>query len=272
MIKTILVPICHEEGADQRIDFAIELANQFDAHIKALHILTPLETMIRSTSVDSIYSIDAYTKFQKDAVEEAGKLRKKYEKKLKSAGVKFDWCQEKGDILSHFYIYSRTSDVSIISQKTAGFEDMLDHMNDFVIDSGLPVIAIPKKGVESYQGKNILVAWDGSNECAKATHLAIPLLKKASKVTVVTIAEEHKDQVPAADICIHLSRHGVKAEALTLSGDVPAKQRILDTAESLNSDLIVAGAWGHNRLREMVFGGVTRNLLTNQKRPVFLAK
>lgn len=272
MIKTILVPICHENGADERVDFAIQLANQFDAHIKALHILTPLETMLRTMSRDSIHSIDAYTKFQEDSALEAEELRKKYEKKFKSAGVKYDWCQEKGDILSHFYIYSRTSDVSIITQKTAGFEDMLDRMNDFVIDSGLPVIAIPKDGISNYQGKNILVAWDGSNESAKATHLAIPLLKKAKKVTVVTVMEEHKDNVPAADICIHLSRHGVKAEALTLSNDIPAKQRILDTAESINADLVVAGAWGHNRLREMVFGGVTRNLLTNQKRPVFFAK
>ncbi|MDA0708378.1 MAG: universal stress protein [Proteobacteria bacterium] len=270
MIKTILVPICHEKGADERIDFAINLATKFDAHVKALHILTPLESMIGAMPMESAYTIEAYSQFQKNAVEEAKKLKAKYEKKLSKSGVRFDWCQEKGDVLSHMYIYSRTSDLTIISQKGDTFDEVLSVMNDFIIGSGLPVIAIPSAGVKKFDGKHILVTWDGGQYSAKATHDALPLLKMAKKVTVLSIAEDAKTQIPAADICAHLSRHGVKAEALTFDKSKSAEKRIIETADELNVDLIVAGAWGHRRLLEIFFGGVTKKLLSNQKRPVFL--
>lgn len=270
MIKTILVPICHEQGADERVEYAIELANKFDAHIKVLHILTPLTTMVSGTHADFTYSIEAYNAYQIEAEKEAENLKKKYETKLNNSGVRFDWCQEKGDLVSQLYIYSRTSDISIISQKGDSFDVVLDYMNDFIIGSGLPVIAIPKKGVKDISIGNILIAWDGSRECARAAHDALPLLKLADKVTVLTVSDDKNIDVPEADICIHLARHSVNTEALTLSNRVPTSQRIIETAESTNADLIVAGAWGHKRLREIIFGGVTKTLLSNQKRAVFI--
>ena len=178
---------------------------------------------------------------------------------------------EKGDLLNYLYTYSRAADVSIVSQRGDDFNEVFDVRNDFIMGSGLPVIAVPKTEAVDFDLNNILVAWDGGRECAKAVHDALPFLKKANKVVVVTITEEYKTHLPEADICVHLSRHGVNVEALTLSNSTSAERRIIETAESIDADMIVAGAWGHRRLTEFVFGGATRELLSNQKWPVFTA-
>lgn len=271
MIKTILVPICHEQGADERIECAIELANKFDAHVQALHILTPLENMTHAIHHDFTSSIEVYNQFQKEAEAEAEKLREKYENKLKSAGVRFDWVTEKGNLLDDLYTYSRASDITISSQKGDSFDEVVGYVNDFIIGSGLPVITIPKNYKNPLDLDNILVAWDGSRESARATREALPFLQMANKVTVLTISDDDKTEVPEADICIHLSRHGVNAEALTLPKQSSVSKCILDTADELDAGLIVSGAWGHKRLQEIVFGGVTKSLISNQKRPVLFA-
>lgn len=269
MIKTILVPIGHDKGAAERINLATELAKKYDAHVQALHILTPAGDMFKSMPIES-YSAEAFDIYEKDLLEEADKYRAVYEKQMKSSGVRFDWCQEQGDMLTKLNHHSRVADLTILTQKSDTYDDILNVTQDFVIESGMPVIVIPEDGADA-DYKNILIAWDSSQQSARATDAAIPLLKNADKVTVLTIAEDHKMQVPEADICIKLSRHGVNVEALTVSDSVSTGDRILDTAKSLDADLIVAGAWGHRRLRELIFGGVTKQLLSNQKHSIFLS-
>lgn len=271
MIKTILVPICHQQGAEERIECAIGLATKFDAHVQALHILTPLENMAHAVHHDFTSSIELYSQFQQEAELEADKLQEKYETKLKNSGVRYDWCQEKGNLLTYLYTYARASDIAIVSQKGDSYDDILDYVNDFIIGSGLPVLTIPRAGSNVAAAKNILVAWDGSRESAKATNDALPFLIAADKVTVLTISDDRKEDLPEADICVHLSRHGVNVEALTLRNQASTVNAILETADKVNADMIVAGAWGHKRLQELVFGGVTKSLISNQKRPVLFA-
>ncbi|MDG1859688.1 MAG: universal stress protein [Emcibacteraceae bacterium] len=269
MIKTILVPIGHADGAKERLDFAIDLAKKYDAHIKALHILTPVSDMFKTVPTEA-YTVEAFTRYEDDLLKQAENYRAKYEAQLKSADVLYDWCQLQGSMLANLNLHSRTADVTILSQKGESYDEVMSVMHDFIIESGLPVIIIPQAGVSSATN-NILVAWDGGRQCAKAVHDALPLLIKADKVTVLTITEDEKRQVPEADICVKLARHGVNAEALTVNDSIKVADRILRTAEEINADLIVAGAWGHVRLREIIFGGVTKQLLSNQKRSIYLS-
>ncbi|MDG1708773.1 MAG: universal stress protein [Emcibacteraceae bacterium] len=160
--------------------------------------------------------------------------------------------------------------MTILSQKGESYDEIMSVMHDFIIESGLPAIIIPLSGAPA-PTKNILVAWDGGRQCAKAVHDALPLLVKADKVTVLTVSEDVKQQVPEADICIKLARHGVVAEALTVDDSLKISTRILQTADEINADLIVAGAWGHVRLREIIFGGVTKQLLSNQTHTIYLS-
>jgi len=269
MIKTILVPIGHDEGAPERVAFAAALAQKYDAHIQALHILTPAGDMFKTVPAEA-YSTAAFDQYEKDLQAQADKYREKYEEQLKSAGVRYDWYQQQGDMLTFMNMHSRTADVTILTQKGDNIDDIMSVMHDFVIESGLPVIVISAKGATA-DFKNVLVAWDGGQQCAKAAHYALPILQRADKVTVLTIAEDDKIQIPEADICVKLARHGVNAEALTVSDSVSVGDRILGIASSLDADLIVSGAWGHRRLREIIFGGVTKKLLSNQVYSIYLS-
>ncbi len=269
MIKTILVPICHDPGADQRIDFAIELALKHHAHIQALHVLTPAREMFKVVPVQT-YSAEIFDQYEKNLLLEAKAYRDKYEKKLNASGVRYDWCQSQGDLVTTLNHYSRTADITILTQKESSIYDIMSIMHDFIIESGMPVIVIPSAEVKA-DFQNILIAWDGGQHCAKAVHNALPLLKEAKTVTVLTITQDDKTTIPEADICVKLVRHGINAEALTLNDSVKVETRILKTAQSLEADLIIAGAWGHRRIREIIFGGVTKTLLSNQKYPLFLS-
>ena len=269
MIKTILVPIGHDKGAEARVELAIELANKYDTHVKALHILTPAADMFKTTPVEA-YTAEAFDQYERDLQAEAEKYKQKYTAQLKSAGVRYDWCQQQGDMLNFLNLHSRTADLTILTQKGESMDEIMSDMHDFIIESGLPVIIIPEGGASAGYN-NILVAWDGGKQCAKATHDAMDILKEAEKVTVLSIAEDAKTLIPEADICVKLARHGVNAEALTVTENGSIGETILKTADDINADLIVSGAWGHRRLRELIFGGVTKNLLSNQKHSVYLS-
>jgi nucleotide-binding universal stress UspA family protein len=122
----------------------------------------------------------------------------------------------------------------------------------------------------------VLVAWNGRRESGRAAFDALPLLKQAEKVRVISInAEDGEDrahEVPSADLCTALARHKVKAEAAQASGtDSSAGAMLLAQAHNARCDLLVMGCYGHARLRELVFGGATLHVLRHMTVPVLMA-
>jgi len=145
-----------------------------------------------------------------------------------------------------------------------------------LMSSGRPLLVIPFAGNFTEIGNNVLVGWNGTGEAARALNDAIPLLHHAKKVTVLAINPRHgiggDGDVPAADIALHLARHGIKAEAAhTVAKDIGEGDALLSYAADLGVDLLVCGMYGHSRLRELAFGGVTRSLLTEMTVPVLMA-
>jgi nucleotide-binding universal stress UspA family protein len=118
--------------------------------------------------------------------------------------------------------------------------------------------------------KTIVIGWNGSREAARAVAEAMPFLEKASKVIVVTAEKDPADDALDTRIARHLDRHGVKVTLNELRSNDPG-QAILAEAKSSDADLIVAGGYGHSRLREWVLGGVTRTLLEHARAPLLLA-
>ncbi|MFH6783291.1 MULTISPECIES: universal stress protein [Methylobacterium] len=141
-----------------------------------------------------------------------------------------------------------------------------------LMGSGRPVLAVPPTR-PAFAGRRILVAWDGSPQAARAANDAMPLLRAADGVEIVSVgdADELLTTVPGVEFARHLARHGV---AVTVS-DLPQVGSIADTLRShaglVRADLMVMGAYRHSRTREFVFGGVTRSLLLDAPAPLFLA-
>jgi nucleotide-binding universal stress UspA family protein len=135
---------------------------------------------------------------------------------------------------------------------------------------------VPYIGAATPPGKRVIVAWNGGREAARAVNDALPLLVAADQVDVVCVnpgrGEEDDADLPGADLCLHLARHGVKAEAQELvASDIEAGDLLLSRAADSGADLIVMGAYGHARWREVVLGGVTRQLLNQMTVPVFMS-
>jgi nucleotide-binding universal stress UspA family protein len=122
----------------------------------------------------------------------------------------------------------------------------------------------------------VLVGWNAGREATRAVHDALPLLVKASSVTITAVNPRvglgAHGQEPGADIARHLARHGVTVEVEhTAAPEIGAADILLNRASELSADLLVVGAYGHSRLREFLLGGVTRSLLHQMTLPVLLS-
>jgi nucleotide-binding universal stress UspA family protein len=143
---------------------------------------------------------------------------------------------------------------------------------ELALQAGRPVLAVPYQGRPTEFGRRVLVAWNGKREAARAVHDAMPLLRGAEQVTVVTVKPERKERTPLEDIADLLRRHGIRTEQAVID---PAGAKVgialLAEAGKRDCDLMVMGAFGHSRLKEMVFGGVTEAVLGAMTIPVLLS-
>jgi nucleotide-binding universal stress UspA family protein len=142
-----------------------------------------------------------------------------------------------------------------------------------LMQSGRPVLVLPCHGSPPDQCRSALVAWDGSREAARALHDAMPLLRQAHRVTVLSVERVcTAARQPDTDVVAHLARHGISVTVARVTvEDLAVSEVLLNHAADMGADLLVAGGYGHSRLREAVFGGVTRDLLRHMTIPVLFS-
>jgi nucleotide-binding universal stress UspA family protein len=141
-------------------------------------------------------------------------------------------------------------------------------------ESGAPMLILPPDWTGGSVGDKIVIAWNGGREALRAVHDAVPFLEKAKKVTVFTFSSRPSDlRASAALLVDHLESHGVVAHISdwTNSGDLTAIEALFASLDTQDADLIVAGAFGHSRLYEGLFGGVSIDLIRQQSLPVLMS-
>jgi nucleotide-binding universal stress UspA family protein len=144
---------------------------------------------------------------------------------------------------------------------------------DIILSCGRPVLVVPYNGAFEHVGDRVLVAWNGSREATQAVHDALPLMAMAKGITVLRVdAETEEDKELSAELVRHLMRHGLPAEAaLTKRHNLALFDLVMTRAIGADSDLIVMGAYGHSRWRQMILGGMTRDMLNKMSLPVLMA-
>lgn len=175
-------------------------------------------------------------------------------------------------------LHARYADIAVIGQfnPTATVPGVMSNFPETVVlNSGRPVLVVPYAGQTQAPFKRALIAWDGGLAASRAVAGALPLLTQAGAVDVLVLdtgddTDAHGEQ-PGADLALYLARHGVKVNVVErrISGDVG--EALLSVAADLGTDLIVMGAYGHTRFREVVLGGVTRTVLQSMTVPVLMA-
>lgn len=175
-------------------------------------------------------------------------------------------------------LLARHADLSVLPMpgETSAGEPRRIVFERVLFGSGRPVLLVPDTWNAEHVGSNVLIGWNASKEAARALGDARPLFVEGCRVRVATVdarptAFGHGD-APGADIALHLSRAGLRVDVKNLDGmGRSAAQAIADEARDMNADLIVIGGYGHARLQQIVFGGVTRQLTASSPIPLFLS-
>ncbi|QIE25588.1 Universal stress protein family protein (plasmid) [Caballeronia sp. SBC1] len=275
--KSIVVQLDMSARAQPRLEYALRLALQFDAHLTG--VFSAFSPDPRSFYVMA-GTADYYEEHRKTRQQRHGALERIFHAELLRAGVRGQWIDYPDSAGEAIPRYARYADLVVAGQDDPDDPEAFisDHFPEtLVMTSGRPVLFIPYTGVFPTLGANIMVAWNGSRESARAVHDAMPLLQRAEKVTVVRLNESKDEQganrIPGADIALLLARHDVKAEVAAIDdiNDVPMGDMLLTGAADLGADLIVMGAYGHSRWQELVMGGATRTMLASMPIPVLMS-
>lgn len=275
--KSILVEIDESEGCIARIDYALELARQFEAHVTGLAQTYPINIPYHSVSgmkaeIEAMHSATE-RKRAHAAVEQ-------FKQRAARAGINSVSTRiEMGDSASLMTLHARYHDLIVVGQvepeKYLSRPDPKAAMDQWVVSAGRPVLVVPYIGARTAQPRRAVIAWDGGREATRAVTDALPLLKRA-KETVVLIVDPKKTgnhgQEPGADIGTFLARHGVKVNVRVESaGELDTGTFLLSRLADLEADFLVMGAYGHSRLRELILGGVTRMVLDSMTVPVLFS-
>lgn len=272
--KTILVHVDNGKRCAARMDIAIGMARRNDAHLVGLNAVTALRMPAYAAAEAGAVLIEAQ---QRAFAEQSRRAKETFEKAVGAAGLsKTEWRSSEADAVDAVTLHSRYADLVVLSQPHAtdngSVED--DFAERVVLACGRPVLMIPYADSFKSTGERVLVAWNASREATRALTDAIPMLREAREVKVIAINPEGADHgaMPASDISLYLARHGVRAEAVVDYGDdIDVGNELLSRAADYNSDLIVMGAYGHSRVRELIMGGATRTIITSMTVPVLLS-
>lgn len=274
-LKDLLVHVDNDPACSSRLDVAVALAAKHGAHLTGLHALGWPPQLPGYVEVQ--LPPNFLEEQQRQLEELARQAEERFHDRARRRGIRGEWRVDTGDIVRITKLHARYADLTVVGQgrdlANAPY-DLAFLPEELALGVGRPVLVVPRYGTFETVGERILIAWNGSREATRAVHDAIPLLKLATKVTVLSIDPENDSgpRVPSADIALHLARHGVAAEAASTVGlDIGVGDLLLSRAADLGVDLIVMGAYGHARVREMVLGGATRDILQHMTVPVLMS-
>jgi nucleotide-binding universal stress UspA family protein len=273
--QDILVHIDDGEATPGRLRVALELAERFGAHLTGVYVDPGLAL---PALIDVPVSPNLIEELENEHRERRGRAEQQYRQTVDRSGASCEWRLAEGELASTLARHARYADLAVLGQEGAGDQKVvIGGLPDTVaLTCGRPVLVVPYIGVQTSPGKHVIVAWNGSREAARAVNDALPILMGADKVEVMCANPERGEledaDLPGADLCLHLARHGVKAEAqMLVATDLEVGDLLLSRAADHGADLIVMGAYGHARWREVVLGGVTRQLLEQMTVPVFMS-
>jgi nucleotide-binding universal stress UspA family protein len=284
MFKDILVHLDDGPHSATRLKVAVDLARRQGAHLTGIFVLDiPGSDLFYGAGMPYAGGggmSEMVNALRADQAARAEVVAQEFRDVVRLQGLENEWRVVEGDTVGLVALHARYADLTVLGQPN-GDEAFKGPSADAVLvnvmlASGRPVLAVPYAGDFEQIGQRVLVAWNASREATRAVNDALPLLRDAKSVTVLAVNPkrgiEGHGEVPAADICLHLARHGVKAEAAhTIAKDISEGDALLSYAADLGVDLIVCGGYGHSRAREMVFGGVTRTLLQEMTVPMLLS-
>lgn len=280
MYRDLLLPTTGTPGDANALDAAVLLASQFNAHLALLETVNlPMFMPSPWGVVPDTLLTDLYAELNKAAEANVEDLRVRLSREdisheVRLADAKFvsrarciavqarhvDLCVLTGSVMQTPF------ESEIVESTFAGI----------LFESGRPVLLVPPRHPLQWPLRRVVVAWRPTREATRALHDAMPLLLRAQSVDVVAVAPEPGEsrygELPGADIGEHLARHGLNVNVVDLPrGSGTVATALLRHAADVDAQLLVAGGYGHSRLREWVLGGTTDDLMRAMDLPVLFS-
>lgn len=280
-MKSILVPLVFPESAPGPLAAACSLGRRFGSHIEGYYAY-PMRTVLVSDAMGAAASFPSDMSENWLALER--QAHKAFDRHMREYGISVDdadaadrtvsagWYEPERNRSIVIGEYGRLFDVIVVGRHERDPSMVMVVCEEVLFDSGRPLLLTPEQPPNQL-GKRILIAWNGSTETASTIGLGVPLLESADSVRVLTVVGATVSGPTGEQVASHLRRRGISAEAETIDpGRRGAGEVILEDARAWNADLIFKGAYTHSRLRQMIFGGATRHILSEATLPVFVAR
>jgi len=268
-MKNILVHLDNSKACEQRVEAAIALAKRQGGRVTgaALALRSIIANYIgiqipKNILEDQQKLIDAAAQTAVDAFSQAATAAGVEH----SSEIVYTSAARAADRLAYM---ARSMDITFLGQPNPDEDNrsyIAQLLEGVLFDSGRPIYLVPYIGRIEMVHRNAVLAWDGGKKSARAINDALPLLQGRGKVTLLMVngklSSIRKDQQPGEDMLRHLQSHGIDAKLENISAEgIKTDAAILNYLSDAGADLLVMGAYGHSRLREKAFGGVTHNML-----------
>ena len=279
-MKTILIPSEDHDRMTPVLEAALLVARAFGSYMEGVAVRPAAAAYVTLEPVSGLAIPGA------DPGEAAQAARAHFESFMQAHGVPQAPSPAKQEpaVLSYAWPRAEPADDSFIGSHGRVFDlivlgrpgpapqnPRMAPLEAALFESGRPTLIVPETAPRTL-ARNVLVAWNGSTEQAHTNAFAMPMLRLAESVTVLTVEGSTTPGPSGEDAARHLHRNGIKAAALTVKPGTRAPgQVILEHAASLGCDLLVKSAYTQSRLRQMIFGGTTRHILAHAPLPVFMA-
>ncbi|MFG1480263.1 universal stress protein [Xanthobacter sp. V4C-4] len=277
MIRDILVNLAQGVERDVAADYAASLAVEFGAHLTGLSVAYEIDVPPFYMGALPTDFIDAQILENQSSAEKAAA---RLEALARASGIPHEirtLSASLGVAANGFARMARLFDLTVVAQPDPdkpGPEEVL--AETVLLDSGRAVLVVPYiQEKKPFTAERAVIAWDGSRASARALAEALPLLHRTKVVEVFRVVSAGSEEVDeeGLEVARHLARHNLDAQVRRLpvsSGD-SISAAILNEVSDQGADLVVMGGYGHSRLKEMVLGGVTRDILASMTVPVLMA-
>lgn len=284
-MKTILVPLGGLGTDSSALELAGRVAVTFGSHLNAVHVSPSIADEIADLTGGDAYVSQAMRDDiaadlnNKSAIAERALKIFCEEKQIAvlpphavQTEIHASWQRKVGRPIDEIVHMGRRHDVVVMSRPSDPSTSHAAMFGEIIVRCGRPLL-IASPSLHAHTGRNIAIAWKNTQECAHALTAAMPLVTRAERITVISIPESDGDGIEEEGQALAQRLRWLPADVdarVCGGGFERISETILDEARSARADLIILGGYGHTRAREMLLGGVTRDLLKSSPVPLLV--
>ena len=273
-LKSVIVHLDESRAVEQRIDLAVQIARRFRCRLRGICSTGKTRTEV---DIGELAPSDVARRIAEREAREHGQSLLTRAAAAASLG-KVEIAVLGTHPIDEALAEMRCADLSVLSQPDSengggGFDRRL--LESALLGAGGPLLVLPRMQSTFEVGQNVVIAWDGGREAARAMRDALPVLASAARTTVLSIGSPQalpedieRSQARALGL---LAAHGISANARRMDCTIDPAELLLSQLSDVGADLLVMGAYGHARVREIVLGGMTRMAIEKMTVPVFMS-